>query len=434
MAYDVTANVNVDKLLPGNHGIKVPMLVSYQNTTINPNFDPANPDQKLDAALAGFNTEQEKNDYIKLIRDQEIRRSLNFTNVRKTKVNPESKPHIWDISNFSFSYRYSDATRQSFTIAESIKKNYGGSVAYNFTPKGAGIEPFKSSEGLKSPYMKFIKDFNFSFLPTNISVRGDLDRSFSKIIYRNSLSDSDPNYLKYFTFNRTYNVQWNLTKSLSFTYAARANAIIDEPAGDLDTREKRDSVITNLKNFGRMKNFDQSVTANYVVPLDKFPVTDWIGAEYRYNVNYSWRAGPVNKPDNILNPDPLDLPDSLDFKNTIQNNRDQTLTGRLDLVKLYNKVGFLKSINSPPRPTARPGANQKPDTVKSTPPAIKGLLRMLMSVRSINGTYSVVQGTILPGFGPSPHLFGMDRGFNAPGWDFVLGSQDPNIRLSLIHI
>jgi cell surface protein SprA len=430
MAYDITANVNVDKLLPGNHGIKIPMLVSYQNTTINPNFDPANPDQKLDAALAGFNTEQEKNDYVKLIRDQEIRRSLNFTNVRKTKVNPEARSHLWDVENLSFSYRYSDATRQSFTIAEELRRNFGGSVAYNYSPKGAGVEPFKNSEAFKSPYMKFIKDFNFSLLPASIMVRGDLDRSFSKIIYRNSLSNSEPNHLKYFTFNRTYNVQWNLTKGLSLTYAARANAIIDEPEGDIDTREKRDSVVTNLKNFGRMKNFDQNITANYVIPLDKFPITDWIGSEYRYNVNYSWRAGPVNRPDRPG--EILDLPDSLDFKNTIQNSRDQTLTGRLDFVKLYNKVSFLKNVNTPPRTApARPLPGQKPDTVKTTttPAALKGLLRLLMSVRSINGTYSIIQGTILPGFEPSPHLFGLDKGFNAPGWDFVLGSQDPNIRI-----
>jgi cell surface protein SprA len=427
LAYDITANVNVDKLLPGNHGIKIPMLVSYQNTTINPNYDPANPDQKLDAALAGFNTEQEKNDYIKLIRDQEVRRSLNFTNVRKTKVNPESRPHLWDVENFSFGYRYSDMTRQSFTISQSERRDYGASVAYNFSPKGVGIEPFKNSEGLKSPYLKFIKDFNFSLLPSNIMVRGDLDRSFSKIIYRNSLSDSDPNYLKYFTFNRIYNVQWNLAKSLSLTYAARANAIIDEPEGDIDTREKRDSVMTNLKNFGRMKNFDQSITATYTLPFDKFPITDWINAEYRYNVNYSWRAGPVNRPDNLLNPDPFDLPDSLDFKHTIQNNRDQTISGRLDLVKLYNKVAFLKKINSPPR-ASTPVQKQQADTVKSTPGIIKGLARLIMSVRSINGTYSVTEGTILPGFVQDPYLFGLDKGFNAPGWDFVLGSQNPNIR------
>ena len=46
-------------LLPGNTGIKIPMFLSYQNTTINPNYDPANPDMRLDAALKSFNTDEE---------------------------------------------------------------------------------------------------------------------------------------------------------------------------------------------------------------------------------------------------------------------------------------------------------------------------------------------------------------------------------------
>jgi cell surface protein SprA len=62
------------------------------------------------------------------------------------------------------------------------------------------------------------------------------------------------------------------------------------------------------------------------------------------------------------------------------------------------------------------------------PPLVKGLLRMLMSVRSINGTYSLTEGTTLPGYTGTPKFFGMDDGFNSPGWDFIFGSQDPNMR------
>ena len=82
-AYDVSASINVDKLLPGNTGIKIPMFMSYENTTINPKFDPANPDLRLAAALSSFNTEDERQDYVRLIRDQTTRKSLNFTNVGK---------------------------------------------------------------------------------------------------------------------------------------------------------------------------------------------------------------------------------------------------------------------------------------------------------------------------------------------------------------
>src|SRR5690606_36417803 len=199
-----------------------------------------------------------------------------------------------------------------------------------------------------------------NLLPSKISVRADLDRSFGKKIYRNSagsygtFSYSQPNYLKYFTFNRQYNMRWDIPRGLSFEYNARANAIIDDPEGDIDTQAKRDSVINNLKNLGRMKMFDQTFTVNYKLPLDKFPVTDWLGADYRYQGGYNWRAGPVNIPDAIaLERNLQDLPDSLDFKHTIQNSRENNFTGKLDLVKLYNKIKFLKELNTPPKPASR---------------------------------------------------------------------------------
>ncbi|MEJ0054838.1 MAG: hypothetical protein WDN75_03815 [Bacteroidota bacterium] len=106
--------------------------------------------------------------------------------------------------------------------------------------------------------------------------------------------------------------------------------------------------------------------------------------------------------------------------NIIQNTTDQGLNGRIDLVKLYNKVGYLKDINTPKRPkTALERAREKPDTVKQPPNnyALKGLLRLLMSMRSITATYNINSGTILPGFLPSPNMFGMDNQWNAPGWD-----------------
>lgn len=445
-AYDVSANVNVDKLLPGNTGIKIPMFVSYENTTINPNYDPANPDMKVDAALKSFSDQEDRDNFKKLIQDKTTRRSLNFVNVRKVKVKQDATPHIYDIENLSFSYSYSEALQTNFFTKENLLRQYRGSVAYNFAPKATGIEPFKDVKAFSSPYLKFLKDFNLSLLPSNISVRADLDRSFGKKIYRNSagtygtFSYSQPNYLKYFTFNRTYSMRWNISRGLSVEYNARANAVIDEPEGDIDTQAKKDSVMNNLKELGRMKNFDQTVTLNYTLPLDKFPITDWLNAEYRYQAGYNWRAGPINIPDHIaLERNLQDLPDSLDFKNTIQNSRENNFTGKIDLVKLYNKIAFLKELNTPARPparqqpTERPGATRpaappKPDTVKTTPGLLKGVARLLMSLRSINGTYSLTEGTILPGFNQTPKFFGMDKDWQAPGWKFIAGNQDPGIR------
>ncbi len=444
-AYDVSANVNVDKLLPGNSGIKIPLFVSYENTTINPNYDPANPDMKIDAALRSFSDQEDRDNFKKLIQDRTIRRSLNFVNVRKVKVKQDATPHIYDIENLSFSYSFSEALQNNFFTKESLLRQNRGSVAYNFSPKATGTEPFKEVKAFNSPYLKFLKDFNLSLLPSNISVRADLDRSFGKKIYRNSagtygtFSFSEPNYLKYFTFNRQYSMRWSISRGLSVEYNSRANAIIDEPEGDINSQEKKDVVINNLKNLGRMKAFDQTLTVNYTIPLDKFPVTDWLSAEYRFQGGYNWRAGPINIPDAIaLEKNIQDLPDSLDFKNTIQNTRENNFTGKVDLIKLYNKIKFLKTLNTPAKPparqpavrpgTTRPATPPKPDTVKTAPGVLKGLARLLMSLRSINATYTLTEGTILPGFNKDPKFLGMDQDWQAPGWEFITGKQDPNIR------
>jgi len=428
-SYDISANLQLDKLLPRKAGLSIPVFASYESKIINPNYDPANPDMRLAAALLSFPTDAEKAEYKRLIQDRSVRRSLNFTNVRKVKLNKESPVHVWDLENFSFTYAYSEATQTNFNLQENTKRSIKGGVAWQYASTFKGFEPFKNMKG-KSPYLQLLKDFNFNPWPQNVTVRAELDRSFSKIVYRNAPGETQlmlPNFQKYFVFNRFYNARWALTKALTLDYSARVNAIIDEPDGDLDTKEKKDSVIHNLKSFGRMKAFDQTATANYTVPFDKFPLTNWLGAEYRYNVGYSWRAGPLTV--GSLATDSANRNGALNMGNIIQNTREQAVNGRIDLTKLYNKVGFLKDVNTPKRPLTplekAKAAKAQPDTVRR-PPELKGLkalARLAMSVRNITGTYTVNEGTILPGFTESPYLFGMDKTWSQPGWGFVLGSQ-----------
>jgi len=424
-AYDVSLNMNLDKLLPKWTGLKLPVFASYEKTMLSPNFDPANPDLRIAAAFKSFNTDAEKKAYLDLIQDVSTRRSINFTNVRRVKVNPKAESHIWDLENFAFTYAYSEATRTNFNLVENTQRNIRGGVAWQYNSKFEGFSPFKEAGWAKPKSLQFIRDFNFNPVPQSISVRADLDRAFNKIIYRNASTDAAstlPNYQKYFVFNRNYAVKWNLTRALGLDYTARVAAIIDEPDGDINTDSLKQVIKDNFKKLGRMKNFEQNITANYVLPFEKFPSLNWIGADYRHNLGYSWRAGPLEKVDTLL------------LGNIIQNNVDRALTGKIDFLKLYNKSKFLKAANTPKRRLTpaeiAKQAKAKPDTTKKPPElgGLKNLARLLMSVRSINGTYNLSQGTILPGFTPSPYLLGMDKGYAAPGWDFILGGQDPNIR------
>lgn len=417
--YDLSANVNLDKLIPGKTGLKVPMYVSYEQAIITPKFDPLDPDITLEASIQSFDTEEEREEYKNKVEDKTTRKSINFTNVRKEKTKEGAKSHIYDIENFSFNYAYSEVINSNVNTASFVQKQYRGGINYNFSPTPPSIEPFKNSEKLSSPYLQLIKDLNFSPLPTNISVRMDLDRRFSKRQLRNAdltTDNIDPYFEKYFTFNRAYSVRWNLFKSLSIDYSARANAIIDEPEGDINTQAKRDSIWNNIKNFGRLKTFDQNLNVNYRLPLDKFPLTDWVSADLRFAAGYSWRSASFDQID--------------EFGHIIQNNRDRSANGKIDMVKLYNKVKFLKSINTPQRKRSTRGAQStKRDTTRQANNGFfKGILRTMMSLRSINVTYSVREGTTLPGFASTPYLFGLDSSFNAPGSGFVFGSQDPDIR------
>ncbi len=441
LSYDISANVALDKFLPERARLTVPMFVSFERSINTPFYDPGSEDIPLDASLESFESSEERAFYKSIAQNRSTRRSLNFTNIRLNRREGDDTPTPFDLSNLAFTYAFSEIKSSSWEISDYVLRTYKGAVAYNYAPQTKPWSPLSGSKLFNSPWLQLIRDFNITPLPSNVSVRWDLDRRFSSNLYRGD--DLLPNYSnqqfeKAFTFSRLYSFRWNLTNALVLDYNARANAIIDEPDGEINTEEKQQEVIDNLASFGRMKNFDQIIAATYRLPFDKFPITNWISADARYEANYTWTAGSiVSDPGN--NPNEQDQQER--FGNLIQNIRTTGVTGKLDLVRLYNNSAYLKKINDAgqqkprpqPRPQApRPGQPQADSTAKAAPGEggkfAKGLIRGLMSVRGITFNATQTEGTMLPGFRPHSFLFGLDSGFVAPGIDFLLGSQDPDIR------
>lgn len=417
--YDISTNVDIHKLLPEALGISIPMYFSVENSSTRPEYDPLNPDVPFDVALRKFETDQQREEYRKITLDQLNRKNISFNNVRKIKTNPEAKNRFFDLSNFAFSYSYGIVKQTNAQIQDYTFKTYKGNITYSYQPKPWTLEPFKKSKWLESPHLSLIKDFNLNLSPTLILARVDVDRTLLRSQYRNdqlTTSGVDPLFQKSYFINRFYTVNWDLTKNLRVDYSARVLAIVDEPQGDLDTQEKQDSVRMNAWNFGRRTNYNQNVSLNYAIPFDKSPVTDWIRADYRYNTTYTWQTGAIGQKDTL--------------GNVIQNTRDQSIVGKFDLIKLYNKNKKLEALNTPKRPTipGRPSLNAE-DTIGT--PFSNKLLKFLMSVKEITFNYGVVEGTFLPGYLPNTGLLGMDRPFGNPGLAFLLGSQDPMIRNSL---
>ncbi|HAA23020.1 MAG TPA: cell surface protein SprA, partial [Cytophagales bacterium] len=344
--FDVSANVTLDKFFPKEWGIRLPMFVSYERGRSTPFFDPGDPDTPLEVALRAINDETERADYLQAVTADTERRSLNFTNVGKQRMNLEKIPMPYDISNFSLSYAYSEQSRDDFNTFDFTRRRYAGGVVYNYSPPPLELKPFEKIEFLKSPYLELIRTVNFNFSPQNILVQGDLERQFTRTVLRKAdltANFDDPYYEKFFTFNRRYSARWNLTSQLTAEYNATVNALIDEPEGDINTQVKQDSILANIQNLGRMKNFNQTLRANYSVPFNKFPLTDWINADASYDVGYIWTAGSFDQIDSL--------------GNVMENSRNMNLTGRLDFTKLYNKVTYLKELSSPPRPTRDPVAD-----------------------------------------------------------------------------
>ncbi len=373
----------------------------------------------LEIALANITSDVERERYRRLVVDDNTRRGFNFSNVRKIKTKEGAKSHFYDIENFTFTYAQNNVSRSNILIDEYALNQYKGGFTYQFQPKQINWEPFKNKKSLDRPLLYWLKDLNFSPLPTVVAFRTDFDRSFAKTQLRNSDLTTNgiiPMFEKYFLMNRMYDLQWNLTKSILLNYSASMNALIDEPQGDLNTKQKTDSLLSSLRRLGRAKNFSQEMRFTYRLPLDKFFLLDWMTADAKYNNQFNYQAVSLN----IL--DEFNIP----FGNTIRNGRDRGVRGKIDFVKLYNKAKYLRFANSPnpvkKRFTRNPGDDENIELSSSS--LAKTFTRLLMSVRGIDYDYSITETSILPGFMPVPRFFGLSSNESAPGLGFVMGQQD----------
>jgi cell surface protein SprA len=276
-----------------------------------------------------------------------------------------------------------------------------------------------------SQWLALLRDLNVNIIPSSITVRTEMDRSFVKTQLRNQQLTTEgvaPQFEKYWFFNRQYALNWNLTKSMIVNYSANVNTIIDEPYGDLDTQAKRDSVIFNIRALGRAKEFDQQAGLVWRLPLQKLPLTDWMNADYTHRIGYNYFANSFNIKDS------LDIP----FGNIIKNTRERSINGKVDFVSLYNRIRALRWVNSSNPSTKdvarNPGDDE--DIIIPTKNALKSVARLLLTLRGIQVNYSMNESTTLPGFNPSPGRLGMNGNWGAPGLDFVSGGQSDQIRFT----
>ena len=336
--FDAAINIDAGKLLPKAANLSIPVYASISKTIRSPQYDPYDKDvlyqDKINAASS-----QAKKDSIKAFSlDQTTIKTINVTNM---KFAAPAKPKLWSPSNFDVSLSYTQTLNTSPTVAENKVDKYRGAIGYSFQTTPKYIEPFKSLIKSKSKWFGLIKDINFNPTPSTIGIRADINRQFGRFIPRivntdltgkNKVERVDTTYDKYFTFDRFYNVRWDITRSINLDFIGTNNARVDEPAGLLDTKAKRDSVKKNFFNGGRNTLYNQNASASYSLPLSKFPLTDWITSRYSWKSSYNWiGASRV----------------ALELGNIIENSQDNTMTLQFDMSKLYNKSRLLRNIENP---------------------------------------------------------------------------------------
>ncbi len=344
--FDAAASINAGKLFPKEAKLSMPVYASISQTLRTPQYDPYDKDILYSEKLLSMPS---KRDSIKNAAvDRTTIKTINFTNVRVAPTG--NKTGLLKLSNFDVSYSFSQTEQTSPIILENKITRHRGGLGYTYIGQSKYVEPLKKLIKSKTAWLAWLRDFNFNLHPSLLSFRADINRQFGEYVprivntYDNKVDRVDTSYDKYFTFDRFYNMQWDLSRRLNLNFSATNNARVDEPAGRIDTKEKRDSVRGNLFNGGRNTLYQQRASLNWDIPLNKLPITDWISARYSYATSYNWiGASRV----------------AIELGNTLENSQENNFNTQFSFGNLYAKSKWLRAVDNIPMPQSKQASNAK---------------------------------------------------------------------------
>jgi cell surface protein SprA len=417
--FDVATNLELGRLLPQKAGMSIPVYASVSKTVAAPKYDPYDLDIKLKDKLNGTPSNLRDS-----IRDQAIDvrtiKTVNFTNVKRNNTNGK-KPQIWSIENVDVSYSYYKEEQHNPLIENNSITRHRAGLGYNYTATPKYIEPLKKAKKMKSPWLGIIKDFNFNPTPSLLGFRADVNRQFGAYRPRNvggAKLGLPETYDKYFTFDRIYNLRWDLTRSLNIDFTATNKSWVDEDTGRLDKAEKK-KVWDNFMKGGRTILYTQTANASYVLPTQKVPFLDWTSVRVNYVATYNWLAASLI---------------ARNLGNTLANEQQKNATAEFDFTRLYSKSRLLRAIEeTAPAANANAGAAPKDTTGKKkkrekNEPIVlgagwKAFGRVLTSLKRISVNYTENATATIYGYTDSTRVLGMDLKSNAPGFGFIFGRQ-----------
>ena len=431
--FQTTLDMELGKFLPEDWGLHIPLYLDHNREIGSPEYNPYNPDVLLYDDLATFQNDDDRDSVAQMTQRRKSATNLTFANVRKNRVGKDNlKQHIYDIENFNFSYAYSRERMSDDEIDHYQKDQHRGGLTYNYSLQPKPVKPFEKSPLFKGKNWKIINDFNFYYLPKNISFTTEVYRDFEETLLRNksaALVILRPTYFKQFTWQRTYGFQYDLSKALRFQYNANANARIEEPIGRLESQSAIDSVWHSIAGGGTMQNFQQTVNVRYDLPINKLPFMDFLSVPLQYRTTFTQQG----------------TTQALASMGSLLQSSSTTQAGaQAKLESLYNKIPLLKkawanknngrnnnnrAVRQPaPKKMSQKDSIAMADSLKheKTKQLLREIgyfgIRMLTGLKNVDLQYNATTGSRLPGYMGEPQYVGLDPQTHwSPGLGYVLG-------------
>ncbi|WGK66308.1 cell surface protein SprA [Flavobacteriaceae bacterium YJPT1-3] len=427
--YDVVTNVELGQLLPNKWGIKLPFNYAIGEQKITPQFDPRFLDLELETRLENATSDEERDRIENQSIDYTKRKSINFIGVRKERTG-EKKPMPYDVENFAFSYSYNQTNHRDFEIEDAVDKNVrlGGTYTYNFKPKT--VAPFEKKDSLfTSKYLKWLKDFNFNYLPASFSASTNITRQYNEQTFRDVTAEQGfipiPTlYQRNFLFDWQYAVNYPITKSLRVNFDASQNRIVRNYLNDDGLPNNELEVFDGFFEVGTPNRQFQTLQVNYDLPFAKLPFLDFLKATYSYTADYQWQRG--SQQFQTLEGIP-------NLGNSIENANTHAINGTINMETVYKNIGLEKRKANTNSREARsravpqlndPNRAQKPQEaqesgLKGKDKAYNTAIGLATAIKNIQVNYQENNGIFLPGFLPSIGFIGTLK----PSAGFVFGSQ-----------
>ena len=345
--YSVTTSLEMGKFFPDKAKVSIPLYYSVTKEKTTPKYNPLDTDMELKDALDAAGSKHERDSIENIAATKITQTNFSISNAR-VGIATKRHPMPYDPANFSFTYSHQHQYTTGETTMYERKDNWRGALDYSWSPVYKAWEPFKGLKN-KSKWLDILKRFGLNWLPQNIAFNTEMTRDYYELQERDmetlmsgaaGVDSKLPlTFSEQFLWNREFSINWDLTKNLHMNFQSATHAQIEEPYTPVNKdlyadqyHAWKDSVWTSIRHWGAPLDYSQNFQASYRLPLNLLPVFDWVNSDASYNANYSWECGTEDEEGNS-------------YGNTINTQRELTLNGNFNLVKLYNHVPFLKKVN-----------------------------------------------------------------------------------------